>query len=226
MLFVGCCATACGIPVDLGGVPGDGGAAGQASSGGGDATTSGSGSLDAGADDATADRTDGRDATGSDAASTDCGAIPVLHQRPGGTLYCGSDADGGVLLCATGQECCLGGSLGGALYAPWVCAPFGTACPNGGDAGPALPIMCNQIADCVANGVAGAMSCCLQGASAPADVPGCTYPKSTGGAAVVCETSAQCAPGEVRFCASQVDCPGGTTCTAGKWKGTQPGFCL
>jgi hypothetical protein len=63
-------------------------------------------------------------------------------------------------------------------------------------------------------------------------VAGCGYPKATQGTAVVCESSdagvapGACAAGEVELCSSQADCPTGTTCTPGKWKIFQVGFCL
>jgi hypothetical protein len=93
--------------------------------------------------------------------------------------------------------------------------------------------MCAQIADCKANGVSNAVACCLRGATAPSDAPTCTYPKATLGTAVVCESSdagataaAPCGAGEVQICSSQADCPTGTTCTPGKWKILEVGFCL
>jgi hypothetical protein len=159
-----------------------------------------------------------------------CGSVPSLHPDPAGTIFCGFGADGGSLSCQTGQECCLGGSLGGGTFGPQECATYGSTCTNGGDpdAGGslAIPIACLQIADCTANGVASAGACCLQGATAPADQPGCTYPRSKSGSAIVCETAPACAVGEVQICSSQADCPTGTTCTPGKWKIFQVGFCL
>jgi hypothetical protein len=38
-------------------------------------------------------------------------------------------------------------------------------------------------------------------------------------------TATACAAGETQVCSSQADCPTGTTCTAGKWKLYQLGFC-
>jgi len=125
--------------------------------------------------------------------------------------------------------CCLGGSLGGAMYAPQECSPNAmVGCTNGApDAGgtAAIPIQCNQVADCTANGFQGAGSCCLQGASAPSIVPGCGYLKTKGGSAVVCETNPVCAAGEAQICSTIADCPQGTACTPGKWKIFQIGFC-
>ena len=167
------------------------------------------------------------------AVDANCGAIPTLHMDPAGSVYCGYGVDGGSLVCGTGQECCLGGAIGVNTYAPDECAATGTSCTNGGtaDAGgsAAIPIACQQIADCTADGVA-ATACCLQGATAPAPAPGCTYPRSRSGSAIVCEGTGTgptaCAAGEVNICSSQADCPSGTTCTAGKWKIFQVGFCL
>jgi hypothetical protein len=82
-----------------------------------------------------------------------------------------------------------------------------------------------QVSDCTANGVANAAACCLRGATAPVNPTGCSYPRSILGSQVTCETSA-CAAGEVQICASQSDCPAGKTCTPGKWKIYQVGFCL
>jgi hypothetical protein len=96
------------------------------------------------------------------------------------------------------------------------------------------------VTDCTGAGFSGAVACCLQGATAPAIVPGCTYPRAKAGTAVVCEgtpggdagtdaaatTTGTCAVGEVQLCSSQSDCPTGTTCTAGKWKIFQVGFCM
>jgi hypothetical protein len=165
-------------------------------------------------------------------AAPDCGSTPTLHLDPGGTIFCGYGADGGKVDCLTGTECCLGGDLGGGTFAPEQCGARGATCHNGGepDAGGslAIPIACMQIADCTANGVASAAACCLQGATSPLAV--CTYPKAEYGTAVVCETGntspGTCAAGELQICSSQSDCPSGTTCTAGKWKLFQVGFCL
>lgn len=161
-----------------------------------------------------------------------CGPIPTLHQNPAGDIYCGTGANGAPLDClaSTGDGmCCLGGSLGGGMYEPEVCSPNAmVGCPNGGqDAGgtAAIPIQCNQVADCTANGFQGAGACCLLGAAPPAVVPGCNYLRSKGGSAVVCETSTVCGPGEVQICSSNADCPQGTTCTPAWWKIFQVGFC-
>jgi hypothetical protein len=156
-------------------------------------------------------------------AGASCGSTPTLHDTTAGSIYCDS-----MLTCSGRQQCCLGGALGGGTYAADSCTPLGSGCSNGGnpDAGgsPGIPIECEQVADCRANGVAGAASCCLQSATTPADPAGCSYPRATLGSAIVCETSA-CADGETTVCSSQADCPAGTTCTAGKWKILQLGFC-
>jgi hypothetical protein len=169
--------------------------------------------------------------SGSSDASVDCGSIPSLHVDPAGTVYCSYGADGGELECTGQQECCLGGSVGGGVYAPQQCAPFGTTCTNGGDGGssPAIAIECAQISDCTAKGVTGATACCLQGATGPAPVAGCGYSKATEGTAVVCESdggTGVCAAGEIALCSQNSDCATGKTCTAGKWKVFQIGFCL
>ena len=171
---------------------------------------------------------------GSSEAAPECGSSPTLHVDEAGSIYCGF-GDGGALVCAAGQECCLGGALGGSQFAAQACADFGAACPNVGvpEAGaPAIPIECEQISDCVANGIGQPVACCLQGATAPAVTPGCTYPKSTMGTAIVCESSGAgvtpgaCATGEVQMCSSQADCPAGMTCMPGRWKIFEVGFCL
>ena len=214
-----------------------GGGEGGSDAGGFDASTG----LDAATtpDTSTAEASAGQDAAAADSGASldagvdaNCGSIPSLHPDPAGTIYCGF-GDAGAISCTTGTECCLGGSLGSG-FAPEQCAPYGSTCTNGGDpdAGGslAIPNACAQISDCTANGVTGAAACCLQGATAPSVNPGCTYPRPKGGTAVVCETGSTspgtCAQGEVQVCSSQADCPAGTTCTPGKWKIYQLGFCL
>ncbi len=201
---------------------------GSSSSGTGSGSSGGSGSgsgsfFDAGSGSGSGGFTDGGVA---------CAPTPTLHQNPAGDIYCGTDANGAPLDClaSTGDGmCCLGGSLGGGMYAPDVCSPNAmVGCPNGGaDAGgsPAIQIQCNQVADCTANGFQGAGACCLQGATAPSIMAGCNYLRSRGGTAVVCEGSTVCAPGEIQICSSNADCPQGTTCTPGWWKIFQVGFC-
>jgi len=163
------------------------------------------------------------------ATDAGCGSTPTLHPGTAGTIFCGYGADGGAFSCPTGDECCLGGALAAGKYAPETCAGRGSACTNGGDpdAGGSLavPIACMQVADCKANGMANAVACCIQNATTPVDPAGCTYPRSSLGSAVTCESS-PCAAGEVQICASQADCPAGKTCTPGKWKIYQVGFCL
>src|ERR1700722_5291236 len=204
-------------------MPNDGGAEATSGEGGGDSSVN-----DSGGNDASAPETGSGDG-GSDAAvDASCGSTPTLHADTPGTIFCGF-GDAGELNCVTGQECCLGGYLGNDVYGPQEGPMFGATCTNGGvpDTGtPAIPMQCAQVADCTANSVTGAASCCLQGANPPADAPGCTYPKAVGGTAVVCETTAACATGEVQICSQQSDCPTGKTCTPGKWKILQVGFCL
>ena len=182
--------------------------------------------------DASADADAGQDS----GTIADCGSTPTLHADEAGTIYCGFS--GTALDCPTGQECCLGGYLVDAgAFAPQQCMAYGTTCNNGvfgsDAASPPIPVMCGQISDCKANGVSNAVACCLQGATAPADAPTCIYPRATLGTAVVCESSdagagaaAACAAGEVQICSSQADCPTGKTCTPGKWKILDVGFCL
>jgi hypothetical protein len=210
------------------------GSSGASSSGVGSSSNSG-GSGSSGA--SSSSGSVGGDDAGVFDAGGNCGAIPMVHQNPPGDIYCGYDTDGGALEClasAGDGMCCLGGSLGNGMYAAQVCSPNAmVGCPNGGEeAGgtPAIPIQCNQIADCTANGFPGATACCLQGASAPSVVPGCGYLTSRFGSAIVCEGSGgggatSCAAGEVQICSSPADCPSGTTCAVGKWKIFQLGFC-
>jgi len=227
-----------------------------AGSGGHDAQVDSSAANDASADTATADvaapeeageaaafdaKSDGAPEAGEEAGQdsgtiADCGSTPTLHVDEAGTIFCGfTDA---ALDCVTGQECCLGGFLADSgTFASQQCATSGATCPNGvfgsDAAAPPIPITCAQISDCTANGVTNAVACCLRGATAPTDEPTCTYPKATLGTAVVCESNdagangaGSCAAGEVQICSSQADCPTGTTCTPGKWKILQVGFCL
>jgi hypothetical protein len=231
----------------------DGGGGGHDAGPGGDASVSGDAGLDSAvADSATVDvvvpeeattpegSTSEAGPTGSDAGDAgvpeDCGSSPTLHVDEAGSIYCGFTDAG--LDCFRGQECCLGGYLvDSGSFATQACATWGSTCKNGvyGNDAAAAPIAieCAQVADCNANGVTKSVACCLQGATAPADEPTCTYPKSTLGSAIVCESSdaggagvPACATGEVQICSSPADCPAGKTCTAGKWKILQMGFCL
>ncbi len=174
--------------------------------------------------------------SGGAEAGVDCGSTPSLHQSDAGTIYCGFGAgDAGELYCPPTQECCIGGGEGQDMFAPQVCQSFNTTCTNGG--GPdastneqPIPVQCAQIADCTVNGVTAATACCMQGAKS-STVAGCGYPKYSDGTAIICEGDAggnptQCAAGEVQVCSSQADCPSGTTCTAGKWKILDLGFCM
>jgi Cys-rich repeat protein len=219
----------------------NGGSSSGGSSGGGSGSSSGSGSgsSSGGTMDSSMNEDTGSGSGGDSGAGADCGSIPQLRPNPAGDVYCGFGADGGHIECLAdaGQGyCCLGGSLGGGQYAPQICAAMAAGCVNGApDAGgsAAIPIECNQISDCPTNGSPGASACCLQGASAPAEVAGCGYLKSKGGTAIVCEgtgggadaAATACAAGEVQICSANSDCPTGTTCQPGKWKIYQIGFC-
>ncbi len=199
------------------------GGSGSGSGGGSDASMDSASTGDTGMEEDTGTSSGG----GDGGAGVDCGSIPSLHANTPGDIYCGYGApDGGDLDCLTGSMCCLGGSIGGGQYAPQVCGTWnaaGSGCtnPDGGGIG----IACNQISDCTANSDAGFGACCLQGGS-EAMVAGCGYPKAKDGNAIACESTATCAIGEIPICSSQADCPSGTTCTAGKWKIYQIGFCL
>jgi hypothetical protein len=184
------------------------------------------------------------DTTSSGASSSgttaSCKSAPSLHADPAGSIYCGfGAADGGSLTCGTGQQCCLGGKVGGA-YEPQVCGTFGQACENPGpDAGsPAIPVQCAQVADCTANGIQNA-ACCLAGAEAPAPegaLPACASSglKVSGGNSIMCEVSSSpapasgapaCAAGEAQICSADSDCPTGQTCIPMRWKVIELGFC-
>ena len=220
---------ACGGKVEVNGdrSPSSDSGAAQGETGTVTAVDDGGGDSAPVAEDATWDSGDRFDVTTGYDTGTNCGATPTLHPEDGGSIYCGYVVDGGMVVCQTGEECCIGGSLGGGQWAPEECAAFGATCTNGGDGGQLpVPMECSQTADCVANGIARPAACCLRGVAAPTDPPGCTYPVARRGTGMVCETSAQCAPGEIQICSEQFDCPSGTTCTPGKWKLFQVGFCL
>ncbi len=173
--------------------------------------------------------------TGSQDGGTDtgtgaeCGSTPTLHPTEAGTIYCGF-SDAGALDCPTGQQCCLGGKSG-TTFDPEKCMTFGATCDNpspDASTSPGIPIECGQNSDCTANNLSGNV-CCLQGATAPAVVSGCTYYKATGGTAIKCETASAGActgSGDVQICSSTADCPTGKTCTPMKWKIYQMGFCM
>jgi hypothetical protein len=218
--------------------PGVDGSSPEAAADTGSATDGGSegGVVEAGSDGETEA---GPDASGDggtiEDAAVECGSTPTLHVDEAGSVYCGFQSPSD-LYCVKGQECCLGGALGDGSFASQQCQTLGTTCTNVGvpDAGaPAIPVACMQIADCKANGETNAVACCLQGGTVPADQTGCLYPRSSDGTAVVCETSdagatgaAACATGEIQMCSSAADCPAGKTCTPGKWKIFDVGFCL
>lgn len=213
---------------------------GSSGSGSGGSGSSSGGTMDSGNEDTGSGSSSGGSGSssgGTGDAGVDCGKIPMLYPNPAGQLYCFKGADGGTLDCVADSGtgyCCYGGSLGGGQYAPQICGADPAACTNGApDAGgtAAIPIQCEQIADCTLLGAPGATACCLQGSSAPAAVAGCGYAKVTRGTAVICEgdgggAPTACQAGEVQLCSQQADCPSGTTCTAGKWKTFDIGFCM
>jgi hypothetical protein len=222
----GMAATACSSSTN-----GGGGSSSGTDSGHADGTGSSSGSGSSSGGSGSSSGSSGDDGGGSSSggeAGPDCGSTPTLHATEAGTIYCGF-TDAGSLDCPTGQQCCLGGSLGGGQFAPEQCATYGSACTNGADGG-AVAIECAQVSDCTANGNTKATACCLQGATL-ATVAGCSYPKYSHGTAIVCEGTAgpgaatACAAGETQICTGDVDCPSGMHCTAGKWKIFQLGFC-
>ena len=180
-------------------------------------------------DDSTVKDSGAKDSTGTDTGTADCGSIPTLHPTDAGSIFCGYPADGGSSFsCTTGTQCCLGGPNGQNFY-PEDCVTWGANCDNPGDDGGAIPIPCEQSADCTANGATGDV-CCLQGAAAPTAVQGCGYYKATGGKQIACETPSDAGActgsGEIQICSSDADCPSGHTCTPMKWKLYQLGFCL
>ena len=171
----------------------------------------------------------GQDA-GNDVSTADCGSTPTLHPSDAGAIYCGF-VDGGSLICGTGQQCCLGGKVGN-TFQNQDCVTWGGTCDNPPpDSGtsPPVPIECGQNSDCTANGAASGSVCCLQGGTAPAQVAGCSYYKSSpGGSSIVCSAGSNGAcPGstDIQICSSDTDCPQGKTCTPMKWKIYQLGFC-
>jgi len=199
---------------------GSGGSSGS-SSGGGSGGSSGSGSGGG------SGSSSGSSSGGVDAG---CGAPPSLHQSPAGTIFCAFLPDAGVVDCTTGQECCVGGEIAPGQFAPQECAAFAGPCTNGSaDAGIGpIPIECNQLSDCAANGLS-STACCLQNAKVSI-VAGCGYSRLSDGSGVVCEGTGgggvtACAAGEIQICSAQSDCPTGTTCVAAKWKLFQVGVC-
>jgi hypothetical protein len=191
---------------------------------------------------------DAQSADGSDAHSQppDCGVAPKLPVEDAGadaadagaavpgSIFCASST-GGALVCPTGEECCIGGTKGGAPQ-PAECAVFGATCINGtGDAGPAAAsvVQCNDVSDCTANGLPGAPACCLRGSQSEL---GCTYPLFVGGGDVVCEGEGDagppadggitaCLPGELQVCQGNADCAAGKKCVAASWIGRAIGVC-
>ena len=177
-------------------------------------------------------------------AGPDCGSTPQLRPNEAGAIYCGFSEAGTGFSCPIGEQCCLGGELGSFTnFAPDECSQYNAPCTNGGslDAGPSftpgLGVACEQISDCTVNGNTGANACCLQGAKCAGGftcggpAAACPYPKYSGGTGIACEGDAggavgQCQAGETQVCSTQADCPAGKTCTAGKWKIIQIGFCL
>ena len=235
----GMTATACG---SSSGGPAGGGSGGGSGSGSGGGSDSGP-DVSVGDDGGTGGDTG--PAVGDGGGGPDCGKIPSLHPEPAaGDIYCGfGGADGGSVTCSTGNECCLGGGTA-PNYDPQACAPWtatGAGCTNPGEdagKGSSIGIACNQVADCTANGVSGAVACCITGSpKGPTAVAGCGYSKATSGSAVICEgtvgaadgggtsSTGTCAAGEVQVCQADVDCPTGMHCGAGKWKIFQLGFC-
>ena len=169
-------------------------------------------------------------ASSSGGDASDCGATMSLFGLA--NVYCGTTADGTTLACGLGQQCCLSESAGKGGLVPNQCAPW-TRDASGCDGGlNAIGVACAQIRDCAANGVhGGTLACCLQGASVPALVGSCSYPESTSGVAVICESTpgagdlaGSCASGEVQLCMTALDCPG-TQCVTGYWKNFEVGFC-
>lgn len=233
-----------------------GSSSGGNSGGGSGGSSGGSGSSSGATDDSGVDATGSSSGSGSGSGSSSgsttdggsssgCKADPTLHPGTGGSIFCGY-TDAGSFNCPTGQECCLGGTMGTG-YAPEMCATFGATCTNG--TGP-LPIECNQPQDCAANGMANAVCCLWGGATAPAPVSGCDSGdlKSTKGSGIKCEmptastsdagsgdggasdagmaTGGSCATGEMQVCEAPGDCPTGKTCTPIRWKLYEIGVCL
>jgi hypothetical protein len=129
--------------------------------------------------------------------------------------------------CDAGTECCVGGSIGGGMYAPDDCEPWGSACTNPATKGLAVP--CEQPSDCMANDDAGAgQICCLMGTAPAMDViAGCTTVlKASGGSGTKCMTATSCGNGNTQLCLSNADCPMGMTCAPFHWKIIELGACM
>jgi hypothetical protein len=182
---------------------GSGGATTSSSTGGATTTTTGSGGT----------------------TTSTCKSDPSLHTQAGGSIYCGFDADGGNFSCVTGQQCCVGGNLGGNMFAPDECATWGSMCQNPSPTS-AQAVPCEQPEDCTANGMSGAI-CCLMG-STPAQVPGCDAKdlKASGGTGTKCMAATTCGAGNTLLCLQDTDCPTGQTCHAFRWKIIEMGACM
>ncbi len=203
---------------------GSSGSTGGSSSGSG--SSSGGTGSDAAADVATGD--DGGTGVDSGTPTADAGCKNPATPHPGtaGDVFCGYGADGGSLTCSTGQQCCVGGSLGGGQYAPDDCNTWGGACDNPDGGG--LPVECEQPQDCTANNKSGAV-CCLVAPTGGAvnSVPGCPLDfKATGGKGTSCEMGTTCAAGDVQLCGADTDCPSSAPhCVGFRWKIIQLGYC-
>jgi hypothetical protein len=225
-----------------------GGSSSSSSSGSGSSGSSSgtdgsmSSSSSGGSGDASGSSSGGGD-SGSGSSSGTCKSIPTVHASPAGSIYCGyaPGDSGATITCTTGQECCIGNSIGGGNYAPDQCQTWGSDCTDptadGGPYGAGLQVLCEQTADCTVNaaggdggsaeGGAGGMVCCLKGTT-PMQVAGCPTGdlKASGGQGTACEMGSACSAGEVQVCGSDADCPSGKHCAGFRWKVIEMGFCM
>lgn len=164
-------------------------------------------------DAAVSDATPTNDASSVDAADASCSnpGTPTLHFHATAGVFCPfAGPMGAPVTCAATEECCEPPVASGIAS---NCQTGGTSCATIGSA----VWGCEETLDCT-----GGKICCAAGTVALDPV--CGFMRSATLAASACATL--CGGGEVHLCASQAECPGGTTCTPFKVKGLELGACL
>jgi hypothetical protein len=231
-VFFGCAAGmsmgACGGGSGSGGSSTSTSTTGTHSTSTGKTTTSSSSSSGTGMGGSSSSSTSGG-GSGVGGSTGKCPSVPTLHAASAGSIYCGfnnSDAGPPDITCMTGQQCCVGGSIGGGNYANDDCEPWGTECMN--PAGKGLAVPCEQPSDCMANDGGTGQICCLMGTQPAMDVmAGCTTVlKASGGTGTQCNVGTSCGNGNTQLCLSNTDCPMGMTCQPFHWKIIELGACM